>query len=272
MSRVKKAFVSIVSVFAIVAVLGGLSALFTPTKGGGAYRPAHTTKAPVYKEWSSSVLEGVTDTFRTRFTYVDGDRFIIGGVQGKMFVTNDGLSFQQVSTPFSTSSILVDFLRVGDRYYVVSYHDGIYSCNLELKDWICLNSTTRLRAIAYGDGQFLAVGDQHVLYSTDGGTTWIDVATDAYIYDVCYANGQFLYIGQSRALCTVNVSEGSPYEEVVKTKVAPVNAIEHISYIDGYYYYLKGAKRRQIIITGHATAIMESNLSITPPCPGKITP
>lgn len=236
MSRVKKTFITVVSIFAIIALLGGLSALFAPSSSGGDYRPAYTTKAPVYKEWSSTVLEGVTDSFRTRFSYVDGDRVIIGGVNGKMFVTNDGLSFQGVSTPFSSSTTLVDFLRVDDRYYVVSYHDGIYCCNLQFEDWICLDSTTELEAIAYGDGQFLAVGGGHIRYSADGGTSWVDVSTSAYIYDVCYANGQFLYIGQSRALCTVNVSDATPYEEIVKEKAAPVNAIRHISYIDGYYY------------------------------------
>ena len=51
MSKVKKTFITVVSIFAIIALLGGLSALFKPNSSGGAYRPAHTTKPPVYKEW-----------------------------------------------------------------------------------------------------------------------------------------------------------------------------------------------------------------------------
>ena len=185
MSKLKNTFVFIVSILTILAVLGSLSALFTPNSSGGAYRPAHTTKAPVYKEWSSSVLEGVTDSFRTRFSYVDDDRVIIGGVNGKMFVTNDGLTFQKINTPFGLGSTVVDFLRVDDRYYVVSYHDGIYSCNLQFEEWTPLDSTTELEAIAYGDGQFLAVGAQDILYSIDGGITCISVNIVPFVRSTC---------------------------------------------------------------------------------------
>ena len=246
MSRVKKAFVSIVSVFAIVAVLGGLSSLFTPTKGGGAYRPAHTTKKPIggnvfpiAKTWTEGAIEGMSSTGRVRFSYVDGEKLILGGTNGLILTSEDGIIFKNVSSPFDTNDTILGCLRVDDLYYIISYNNGVYAFDLNFTSYKCVLEVPKVECLEYGDGYFFA-GGKGFAYCSNDGQAWTLVETTANIYDACYKDGRFYYAGQSRALCSIDPANA--VETEVAAKVLPSFTVRYFSYIpEKDSFYIAGA-------------------------------
>ena len=159
MSRLKNTFVFIVSMLTILAVLGGLSALFTPTKGGGEYRPAHTTKKPIggnvfpiAKTWTEGAIEGISSAWRARFSYVDGEKLILGGTNGLILTSEDGINFENVSSPFDTKDTIIGCLRVDDLYYIISYNNGVYAFDLNFTSYDPVLEVPKVECLEYGDG------------------------------------------------------------------------------------------------------------------------
>jgi hypothetical protein len=65
------------------------------------------------------------------------------------------------------------------------------------------NLSTSMYGIAYGNGVFVAVGDQSV-YSTDGGHSWTSVSLTGFYYSVTYGNGIFVAVGDDTTAYSSN--------------------------------------------------------------------
>ena len=97
---------------------------------------------------------------------------------------------------WGSSASADSFVAVGSNGKTVHSEDNGASWT------ISNNPRGSMRGIAFGDGRFVAVGTtitSPVVYSGDGGQTWMDPATKPSnrLLGVAYANGRFVAVGES---------------------------------------------------------------------------
>ena len=129
-------------------------------------------------------------------TYGNGVFMALGGISGQSYRSVDGISWSMSIVPFqsgrgkglSYSNGLFIFLDTHPYGQVHLSTDGL--------NWISNTPTDlpNLRAVAYGGGQFVAVGDQGVLRHSAGGRTWEPATsgTTAELNSLAYGNGTFV--------------------------------------------------------------------------------
>lgn len=137
-----------------------------------------TFVAPAYSSSQAPVLvsqDGLswievivsTDSTTTLSVLWDGNRFVVGGVVGRLFLSSDGINWEQISTPSSTNFLALassgstlmaagvisnavatsDLGASWESFYIGSFHDT--------------------RGLAYGANRFVSVGGGGgIIYST----------------------------------------------------------------------------------------------------------
>ena len=132
--------------------------------------------------------------------YADGKYFAVGD-SGIVLISPDGIRWSGVSTPTqnalrsvawaqTTPSGVPHFTAVGDAGAIVQSLDG-------LKWFSCSGGTKNLRAVAWGNNMFLAVGDNQVLVSQNG-AAWTPSAVSSYagnLRAIIFADSQFAAVG-----------------------------------------------------------------------------
>jgi len=97
---------------------------------------------------------------------------------------------------------------------------------------------SKIKAIAYGDGVFVAVGeDKKMAYSQDG-ITWTAVNNKAITFnfeDITYGNGKFVAVGYYRGGKMAYSSDGVNWIEV-KDSLFKKNSIYEIAYGNGMFF------------------------------------
>ena len=181
--------------------------------------------------------DGETWTAVSNSTFDPGDsissiayvnnRFFAGGENGKMAYSDDGETWTAVSNSafviYGYNSFIRSiaygnngFVAVGDS--VIGYNPNTqpgrmaYSTNGTSWTAVSTNITfgdSAILGIAYGNGKFVAVGENgKMAYSDDGKTyTWTAVSdstfgSDDYIRSIAYGNGKFVAVGDDGKMAT----------------------------------------------------------------------
>jgi hypothetical protein len=139
-------------------------------------------------------------------------QFIAVGSEGVVMTSTNGQSWvrRESGTEFWLSGVAYgngQFVAVGGQYYRPLTYDFAFPSNAILTsvdgtNWIVRQAPTTnvLRGVAYGDGQFLAVGDAQTLLSSGNGVEWLlrrpaaDYPYDRGSMSVTYGDRQFLRI------------------------------------------------------------------------------
>jgi hypothetical protein len=131
-------------------------------------------------------LEAVTD---------GAGRFVAVGL-GSASVSSDGLSWGPRQRHGGVGVTWGNglFVAVGDA-------GGTILTSVDGMKWTSRNSGTvaSLRAVAYGSGRFVAVGDSGTILSSTDGTNWASASTlvTKTLWGVAYGNGRFVAVGAS---------------------------------------------------------------------------
>lgn len=119
-----------------------------------------------------------------------------------MFTSTDGVEWTSQATDMSIGNVCENRgLAYGNDIYVVLGESGavIYSSNLE--NWVEAEFSQREdndipKAVAYGNGKFVAVGTD-VFYSSNG-NSWTKVDKEYAFSDIIFANNQFIAVGNDQ--------------------------------------------------------------------------
>ncbi len=145
-------------------------------------------------EWHAPLPQG-NPLFEARFL---GQRFLLGGARGTLLTSADGESWQLVR--LGTSNSVFAFAFGNGTYVALSGFGGIWTSNGA--EWTQCKSPAGadgryLNSIAFGAGQFVAVGGGGLVVRSADGIVWSEVATgisDA-LATVAFGAGRFVALG-----------------------------------------------------------------------------
>ena len=136
--------------------------------------------------------------------------FVLVGGSGKIArSSNGGLSWSVRSNPFGTSTVYdvfyADgiFVAVGGDGTV----DGVIATSTNGLSWTqrTSNADFVLKSVGYGDGLWVAVGNNNELVTSPDGITWTPRTVDfgnSTMANVCYGNGIWVAVGSAGRLYT----------------------------------------------------------------------
>ncbi len=151
--------------------------------------------------WSFAVPG--TDESSISSLLFDGSRFLAtGGGSGHLFASSDGVDWRPIDQ--SRNHYLSGIAYDGTNYVAIGAHYAQYSSNgtewsndQDLRKW--------LSAVASGGRVFVIVGEGGAIFvSSDHGKTWA-AKTSGTVEDlkaVCYGNGRFVAVGNSGTVLT----------------------------------------------------------------------
>jgi len=168
--------------------------------------------------------------------YGDGKFIAVGfsSSNSRIAYSTDGVNWVLINN--LSAYIYPDAIAYGGGKWVT---DDSYST--DGLNWIAGTSTLRINSpkIVYGNGKFLAIGEQNkIAYSTDG-QSWVDVSnppfiTDSnpdYINDIAYGDGKFIVVGGNKI---ANSTDGTNWRSVSPTLFGDM-IIDHIAYGNGKF-------------------------------------
>jgi len=158
--------------------------------------------------WNNSA-QGITNDLRD--TAFGNGTFVAVGTSGTILTSSDGASWttRVSNTPYDLYGAAYGngiFVAVGapeECGYSTAYSDdgGVTWTS----HYGCLNGDT-LRAVAFGNNTFVAVGDYGATATSTNGIDWTDndpaAAGYAYLLGVSFGNGIFVAVGQSGVILT----------------------------------------------------------------------
>ena len=142
-----------------------------------------------------------------------GGKYVMLGQSGSAAYSADGITWQKADLPFSGSFFSVVY---GEGKFVALNTDGAAVESVDGVYWSRAASVpTGLRAIAYGNGMFLAGGPANgvLFWSKDGGKTWNNnfiIKPAASVWGIAYGDSLFVAVGNQ-------MSTGSASQESVST-------------------------------------------------------
>ena len=146
------------------------------------------------------VLKNRTDTPTVLFSYPTASWVEDTSISDISLVTT-GVAYNALSGKASTSHghSTEDISSFGDWVVTSDADNNIVFKILDIENWTAVSDsgfeTTGVTGVCYGNGKFVAVGDDgKMAYSTDG-TSWTLVTDSGTLYDVCYGNGKFVAVG-----------------------------------------------------------------------------
>ncbi len=181
--------------------------LMAATYGNGRYVAVGTNGAIVTStdatNWSAA-SSPITDQL-SGVAYGAGQFVAVGGtaVAGRLLTSPDGLSWTQQPAPFNA---LYAILFAGGKFVAVGQSNSVTKLSTIFTSPDGLNwtfgtaaTTNNLRAIAYGNGVYVAAGDRGQIGVSGDGLNWTNVSlnTTTPWRGVAYGGGQFLLMLQS---------------------------------------------------------------------------
>ena len=147
---------------------------------------------PVYP----SGLDVIDDVIFVDGSFVAGGDFFDGtGPTDKIYLSDDGISWNEVLTGFGTH---IQALAYGDDLIVAVGQGGIISSSDGLV-WTQTWTGTELYGVAWGNGIFVAVGLTGTVLSSVDGITWTPQTsgTTYHLRDVGFGDDTFFAVGQN---------------------------------------------------------------------------
>jgi len=143
-----------------------------------------------------------TDEHLNKVEYLDG-QFIIVGTNGTILTSSDGSTW--VSRSLNTT-VELQGIAYGQGHYVVG-GDGIVRISTDGIDWTAPTGLIALRAVAYGNGRFVALQKYGQAYSSTDGVTWAECGSlyhygSKYPTDLIFASDTFVAVGGSGEVYT----------------------------------------------------------------------
>jgi len=135
------------------------------------------------------------------------NRFVAGGMSGKMAYSSDGVTWNSVTTnAFGDSADRIYAIAYGNGKFVAGGHWGRMAYSSDGVTWNSVTNSTfgtsdYVKAIAYGNNTFVAVGSgdsgSKMAYSSDG-VTWSSVTNSTFVHDITdivFGDGKFIAVG-----------------------------------------------------------------------------
>ncbi|MGC5326213.1 tandem-95 repeat protein [Brevibacillus sp. SYSU BS000544] len=155
--------------------------------------------------WSSKSPSSHNDLLA--ITYGLNNKYYAVGYDGEIWDSSNKETWN-AQTPLKnsfsqeTSSRLTDIIYADGRMVIVSESGSIY-VSADGVTWTYANSnvaSSPLYSVTYGNGKFVAVGENSVSYSSDG-NVWNKVTVPGNpLYSVTYGNGKFVTVGAGGAI------------------------------------------------------------------------
>lgn len=124
-----------------------------------------------------------------------GGKFVVGGSSGVIFVSTDGVSWNDNSPGAPADFETIGF---GGGLYVAVGDSGIIYTSPDAVTWSAQTSGTssNLNGVAYGNGKYVAVGRDAVVLTSPDGITWTPQTfpTGDNINDVAFGAGTFMAV------------------------------------------------------------------------------
>lgn len=155
--------------------------------------------------WNNATLDSsITRIYNMQSICYGNGKFVVVG--SDIIYSNDGETWFAATRPKNVDCLSVCYNN--GKFIAVGYNGNIiYSDDGET--WIDVTQSTKgkiitpWKAMAYGNGQYVIVGDNNIAYSNDG-YTWTNsnVYSNEYYKSICYENDKFVAISEN----TVNYS------------------------------------------------------------------
>lgn len=211
------------SYYSAVGIVYGNGRFVLMNKGG------YTATSSNGKNWTIGYITGRVDINDIAYgndrvvAVGDGATGTLDGVyRGRFFVSTDGINWDGYVSPIFASETkdkddggndIYGIIFGNDRFVAWSLankspyrpkHGGKMACSNDGISWMPVSNTTfgmdSILDIAYGNGRFVAVGENgKIAYSNDG-INWTAVLDPAFgfskIYSITYGNGRFIATGE----------------------------------------------------------------------------
>jgi hypothetical protein len=94
--------------------------------------------------------------------------------------------------------------------------------------WSLIPVSNYLNSVTYGNGQFVAVGNDGMILNSTDGTTWTRINSENMnsLFSVTYGNKEFVAVGDKG---TILISKADPTEIAFQSKIKPQNKIFRIN-------------------------------------------
>ena len=148
-------------------------------------------------DWIKSTTS-ITNSVAGDIVKFYNNRFIVTGKYGNIYASDDGITWEYITSINVTGSIY-DITYVNGTYIAVGgdsnngYSYTYYSENLS--EWISGNGTSGvLTGVAYGNGKFISVNDSGVVFYSEDGITWNELGSksDVSFTSIIYGNYKFV--------------------------------------------------------------------------------
>lgn len=211
-----------------------------------------------FVNWTTPATPPATTDAMNRVIYADGSFVAVGplvGVDSELFTSTDGdvWTAHGMDDPMELHDVASD----GNGNFVAVGYFGIIYTTSDLTTWTSRTSGTTdyLKAVTYGNGNFVVAGDDGtdaiVLYSDDG-ITWNSTSIPGFkAYTIAYGYGRFVIGGDG------DLAYSDDF--VNWTVVDPANTAEIFSRLDFYNgTYFAGEQRPAADFVGMMPALYTS--------------
>ena len=172
------------------------------------------------------------DTLSLSGAAYGNNMFLVADYYAYFMTSPDGISWTEPLSPYHlVGSAFIRAVTYGNGIFIaVGYHStyGIVLKSTDGINWTPGNSDTqhsltvpKLDAAAYGNGQFVAVGESGTVLTSPDGTTWTErnSGTTRDLNGVTYGNGTFVVVGSPGIIITssdginwIVQGSGTPYD------------------------------------------------------------
>jgi hypothetical protein len=223
---------------------------FTPTMGGSytvtisaeGYNPKTSNAVTVagWTEVSDSPFVG-----KSFFAIAYGNNKFVAGGYGYMAYSTDGITWSAVpQSVFGTFDSISAIIYENNTFVAVSgsgsYTGGKIAYSTDGITWTAVSDSTfgidNINAIAYGDGTFVAVGDNNKMAkSTDNGITWTAITQNVFsannqLSSIAYGNNMFVAGSGTSGRMAKSTDNGTTWTAITQsvfTSNYPIYAITY---------------------------------------------
>ena len=133
---------------------------------------------------------------------VGNDLFVVSGDIGKIFTSTDGTNWTPRATP--TTNFLSSVAIGPNACVAVGKQGTLLRAGLDATNWtsVSVGTTNWLYRVRWLNGQFVVVGQNGVIYTSDNATNWTHRAsgTTRWLNDVAFLDGKWFIAGNQATL------------------------------------------------------------------------